>query len=387
MTTLAQLFPQGPRIEEASSTFDDHHTVRRLTEMFGDPSEDFDMTRPRASAQRLSQLVEEAVADAAPAVIPAPPVSARKRRRRRFDGLAMVAASLAVVAVSAAAIVGGVQIANASPADGAMQSLRADEAMIQNAEQAFTSAHERLAARVATSSANGAALRTAIDAARQAPDPRSTQATATIPVLDAALADGVIAEIDRHAAALQGIVLPESVDPYVRGDIDEDSLSEVGVAIDAAQAQLASLDEVTAELRDDRTALDALDAQHVANLEALAVSFTALGAKAIEDNPDADAVLRDAVSNAAAHVVSTKLSGVEGAAAVTAFRDAVVALVTDQAVADEDRAEAERRERENRQQNQQPAPTPTEEPVPPPVDPTTPPVEEPPPAEGGEGVL
>ncbi|MEV4773875.1 hypothetical protein [Microbacterium sp. LWH12-1.2] len=385
MTTLAQLFPQGPRIEEASTTFDDHHTVRRLTEMFGDPSDDFDMTRPRASVQRLSQLVEEAVADAAPATIPAPPASAKRRRRRRFDGLAAAAASLAIVGVATAGIVGGVQMANASPADGVMQSLRADEAMIQNAEQAFMSAHDRLSAKAVAGEANAAALRTAVDGARTAPDPRSTDGAATIAILDAVLADGIIAEIDRHAAALQAVVLPEPVDPYVRNDIDEDSLSEVGVAIDDAQAQLAELDAATAELREGRTKVEDLDAQHATTLEGLAASFTALGIKAIEENPDAEAPLRDAVTAAAAHVVSSKLGGAEGAAAVTAYRDAVVALVTDQAITEEERAEAARRERQNRQQNQEPDPTPTEEPVVPNPEPTAPPVEGDP--EIGDGLL
>lgn len=370
MTTFAQLFPQGPRSEAASSAFDDHHTVRRLTEMIGDPRDEFDMTRPRSSAERLSKVVEEALVDAAPTVIQTPRSSAKKRRRRRFDPLTVIAASVAVVALAAAGTVVGVQTANASPADGAMQSLRADEAMIQNSEQSFTTSHDRLATTLTQGAADAAALRAAVDGARVTQDLRAEDAT--VAVLDAELADQLVAELDRHIAALQGVALPDAVNPYRRGDLDEDSLAEIGGAIEAAQEQIELLDEATMQLREQRIAVDALEAAHRTKLEGLAASFTDAATQVLEVNEDAEPEFRDAVTAAAAGVVTSGLGGTAGVAALTAYRDAVIALIADELRADRELAEAAQRRQQQQQQSpsqpqrsEEPVPAPTEEPAPP----------------------
>ncbi|GAT72192.1 hypothetical protein MHM582_0665 [Microbacterium sp. HM58-2] len=332
MTSFAHLFPSGPRTQEESGVFDDHHTVRRLREMIGDPRDEIDMASPRSGA-RLAQLVAEAKADPSPALA-WEPAATGKRPRRRMDVLSAAAASLAIAALAVAGIVAGVQTANADPAGDAMQSLRADEESIRSAESALTATHERLRTGLETGAADAATLRAAVDAAREAPAPWLGW-NATADVLDPALADEILAEIDRHTAALQSVVLADLPAPYEQRDLDADSLEEVGSAIGAAQEHLDVLDATTEALRETRADVDSIDTAHAGALEALSARFAESGAALVEKYENADIELQEAVTAAAAAVVTSKLQGEAGTAAVTAYRDAVVALMADEPVEEE----------------------------------------------------
>ncbi|WP_205814351.1 hypothetical protein, partial [Microbacterium sp. K35] len=162
------------------------------------------------------------------------------------------------LAVAAAATVGGIQAATASPAASALESLQADEASIQNAHQALTSARDTLVADIGTQTAEATALRTAIVDTATVPDPASSSDDDVIAVADPALEEAAVAALDGYLAALAAVTVPALPAEYRRAEIDENSLVDVGQAIDDAQGDLDALDQATAEMRTIRTAFDAL---------------------------------------------------------------------------------------------------------------------------------
>lgn len=332
MTALSDLFPDGPRAGDAgAAVLDDHHTAWRLREMIGEPRANTSSIRPLADTTQLIDMVEAARRSAVSvAVRTDEPERAPRRVRRRVDALTLSAAVVAVVAVVAATTVGGIQMATASPAASALESLEADEAAVQNAAQSLKTAHDRLVADIDAQSADITALRGALTSTATVPDPAGGPEDAPLAVSDDTARTAALAALDTYAAGLAAIVVPDLPREYERPDIDEDSLVEVGGAIDGVQERLVALDEATAEARALRTQLDALRPPADAAVDALAASFGSMADAAVARYPDADEAMRVAVSDAAARIAGADLWGADGRAALAAYRDAFAALAAEQ---------------------------------------------------------
>ena len=292
-------------------------------------------------------MVNAAASDAVS--LPAVPAkkSTVRRTRRRPDLLSVACAALAVIVVGAAGAVGVVQAANASPAASVVQVLQSDEAAIENSAQALAGAHERLSVLIETSSADAAALAAAIEDTRYAPDPaevvRGFEEPERMPISDETATTTFLDQSAAYRAALVEVVLPALPEPYERGDVDTDSLTEVGAAIDQAQVALTALDGATAEMRAARTTVEDLIAAYEQQRATFAATFSGRSTQILEEAPDAASERRDAVSTAAAQIVSTSLTGADGIAGLAIFRDAVVAVLDQQARIDvEAEAQAER---------------------------------------------
>lgn len=347
MTALSDLFPDGPRVGAGDTTvLDDHHTARRLREMIGEPRESGAPARSLADTRELVDMVQAAARTAVPVSADAGTSERPKRRpRRRLDALTVSVAGLAVVTMVVAATVGGIQVATASPAASALESLEADEAAVQNAYQSLKTARDRLVADVEAQSAEIGVVRSALTDTSTAPDPAGGPEDAPLAVSDDTALAAALAALDTYAAGLASFTVPESPAEYVRAEIDEDSLVEVGGAIDGVQERLVALDEATAEARTVRSQLDALRPPAEAAVDAYAASFVPAADAAIARYPDAEQTLRTAASAAAARVASADLWTADGRSALAAYRDAYVALAADQL-----RFEIERAQREDTNQ-------------------------------------
>jgi hypothetical protein len=393
MSTLDDLFPDGGRRTPEQVTSDEQHSSRRLDELFGDRRADLDKTHRASDRPELVAMVNQAAATAArthAAVTPALPDN--RRRGHHIDFLSVGLAGLAVLALAAAGLVGGVQAANASPADDAMRVLTADEKTIESATAGLESAGTKVADAIAEADASAAALPGALDAVREAPDPADIPPgeseppadAGTIPIADAAALATMITAVESYRSDLAAFALPASPEPYQRKRVDEGSLTEVASAIDAAQLHLTKLDDATAAVRtlrsDVQARADAFDVQ----LKAFAATFVPTAKAAIDDHPDAGAKSRDALTRAAEAAAAADLTTPDGAAALQSYRTALVDLVADQVYQDRVREEAQRREEEEqrrreRQQNrpsdpdqgESSDPNPSPQPTEPPADPGT----------------
>ncbi|MDQ0726318.1 hypothetical protein [Microbacterium sp. W4I20] len=380
MTALRDLFPDGPRTADSGTApMDDHHTVRRLGEMIGAPRESAASgRRPLANARELLRMVDAAADQPAPiATEPDAAPPRRRRARRPVDALALTAGVLAVVSVVAAGTVGAVQMATASPAASSLQALEADEAAIQNAHQSLVSTRDRILADVESQGADAAGLRAALVSTSTAPDPASSEEGALIEVTDAAALTTALAALDTYAKGLAAITVPELPAEYVRPELDEDSLVEVGSAIDAVQEQLIAGDAATVELRTLRSGLDALRPPAELAVAAYGASFPGAAEAAIARYPDADEALHTALSDAAAVVGSSNLWSPAGISAVERYRDALVAVAADQV-----RFEVDRQQNQGGEQpgsgNESGGTPPSDEGTDPPTESTDPPTETPP---------
>ncbi|BDZ39232.1 hypothetical protein [Microbacterium suwonense] len=387
MTTLDDLFPDGKHRPGAHAVADDHHTVRRLDELFGDRRTDLERTHRASARPALIAMVNSAAADATSLPeAPQTPHSTPRHRRRRIDVVNVAAAGLAVVAVVAAGVMGGVQIATASPASDALHVLSADEKTIESATAGLEAAHSRLIDAIADADAAAEALRPALQQVREATDPAdipegwadAPEDAGTIPIADGKALDTVLAAIDTYQKELAAFTVPELPAVYTPSNVDSESLTEVAAAIDAAQLQLNAIDRSSAEVRTVRTAVDARAATFAGQVSAFAATFPGVAKGVIEQHPDAEQELKDAVTAAAAAVSGADLLTADGAATLPAYRDAVVAVVADQVAADRqrEREEQEARERAEREERerQQWRPPSSQEPDPgettaPPADP------------------
>jgi hypothetical protein len=391
MSTLDDLFPDGGRRTDGQAAFDDRDSTRRLDELFGDRRADLDTTHRASDRPELVAMVNQAAATASRTDASAtPPLPDNRRRGHHIDLLNVALASLAVLALAAAGLVGGMQAANASPADDALRVLTADEKTIESATAGLESARTRVTDEIAEADASAAALPTALKTVRDAPDPADippgeTEPPAdagTIPIADAKALDAVLAAVDAFRSDLAAIELPAPPREYQRKHIDEVSLTEVASAIDAAQQHLTKLDDATASVRTIRSEVqsraDAFDAQ----LSAFAATFIPTAKTAVEKHPDAREKTKESLTAAAKAVAAADLKTPDGAAALQAYRVALVDLVADQVYQDRVREEEQRRldeeqRRRERQQNRpsvpdqgaNPNPDPSPSPSPAPTDP------------------
>lgn len=332
MTHLDQLFPDGPRAgDAATAVLDDHHTARRLREMIGEPRQSGTSTGSAADARALADMVQAAARTAVPvSADSAESARPKKRPRRSVDALTLSAASLAVAALVVAGTVGGIQMATASPAASAVESLEADEAALLNAHQSLKTAQDRLVTDIDVQTAEATQLRSALIETSTAPDPAGELDDAPIAVTDAAALAAAVAAVDAYSSGLAAFAVPELPTDYVREAIDEDSLVEVGGAIDEVQERLVAMDDATAQARAVREQLDALRPAADAAVDAYAASFVPAARAALDRYPDAEESLRTAVTDAAARVASTDLWAAEARTVLGAYRDAFLALAADQ---------------------------------------------------------
>lgn len=404
MSTLDDLFPNGGRRTDGQAAFDDRHSTRRLDELFGDRRADLDKTHRASDRPELVAMVDQAAATASRTdAAVTPPLPDNRRRGHHIDFLNVGLAALAVLALAAAGLVGGVQAANASPADDAMRVLTADEKTIESATAGLESARTRVTDEIAEADASAAALPAALKTVRDAPDPADippgeTEAPAdagTIPIADAKALDAVLAAVDTYRSALGATVLPDLPKPYQRKSIDEGSLTQVASAIDAAQVHLKTLDDATAEVRTLRTDVQARADSFDAQLKAFTDTFVPTTKTVIEKHPDASAKTRDALTAAAQALAAADLTTPAGVSTLQAYRTATVDLVASQVYQDRVREEEQRRlEEEQRQRERQqnrptnpnpgssPSPAPTDPPTDPPADPSTDPTGSVPPPVG-----
>lgn len=232
-----------------------------------------------------------------------------------------MSATTAVVAAVAAigtAVFAGAQMANASPAADAVQVLTTDEAVLASAEDGLVASSARLTERVQTADADAALMRTALSSMNAVPEQSDS--------IDAASLAGAVHAVDSYRAGLAEITLPALPAQYARGSIDEGSLSSVGEAIDRVQTLSADVDATRDALRSVGDDIDALNGAYETQLAAFKASFTAAAVAEVEANPVAADEFRSTVTAAAAAVAAAPPNAAATTKALTAYRDAVIAL-------------------------------------------------------------
>ncbi|WP_417510426.1 hypothetical protein [Microbacterium sp.] len=298
----------------------------RLAQMLGGARSAAPSRDTRTDTVRLSAMVNSAVANSSPlGGVFSTPSAAQKsgrakkpRGHRRLDWLNLSVGAVAAVAVAGTALFAGVQVANASPAADAVHVLTGDEAALASAETGVTASRERLQERIETAKAGVDPVLVSLNALR----PLGEQ----ISVVDVAALDTVVASAESYRSALGEIELVEPPAPYSRRGVDEESLSSVGSAIDRVRERVAVVDATAEKLRADRSSVDALTDTYQAQLASFAARFPAAAIAEVEANEVAGEEFRSAVTAAAATVAATPLDGATGAPALTAYRNAVIAL-------------------------------------------------------------
>lgn len=368
----------------------------RLDRLLGGPRSVVDDVRRDDTAQ-LTALVDAAVRNPGPATpVERVEPNASKRGFRRRDWTNIVTAIIAVFAVVAVAVVGVIALASASPAAGAARALSADEASLANDRQALSGAIDRAQQLLDDGHQQAADLGVALAAVTGISDEPTRLAAEQARV--------------GYIAALDAVDLPDMPSAYRRGDVDLDSLAEVGAAIDSVRTHRDGITSATADIRELR--------QQIAGLsDGLKVAMTAFGATLSASaeqintaNPDARQQFRDAVAVTAGIVVAELQQGGLGtgplssyAAAVQALRDdqvrAIAAFEAEQAAREEAARERAAREQAAREQEEwqppqqpsvpqpQPEPQPQPQPEPQPEPEPEPPADpEPVPAASGDAL-
>lgn len=250
-----------------------------------------------------------------------------RRTRGRRDRLAAVVTAIAVVSVVGALAAAVIALTSTSPTAAALGTLRETEAVLVDGISALNSKIER---------------------AEGQRDDAVSRAAALAPVLAAAvLADGparAAAERARQdfVTSAAAITYPGAVAPYRRAPFDENSLAEVGAAIDKVQQTRMDLQQPHAALSAAETALADAEGPLAQALAAFTVTLPDAGARVREQNPLAAAPLLDAMSAAAARASAADLMTVEGQRALTELVAAASAVQADQLrVAAEQAAQSE----------------------------------------------
>lgn len=276
-------------------------------------------------AVRLVAMVESAAVNSSPALVSPGFLKSTKQRKvrghRRIDWLNVGAAGVAIVVAVGAAAFTGVQMANATPTAGAVQILETDEETLAGAEQAVDASRTRLEEGIQAGLADASAVRKAVAVLAETEDqPRTADAEALAKIIRSANA---------YTKALGEIVVPGAPTLYERGNVDTGSLQSVGDAIDRVQESSDAVDAAAEEVRTARAKVDELAATFTKRLAAFAASFAGDAQAEAEAFPVADQEFRDAVIAAAAAIEATPVNTPEGAKALRAYRDAVIALHDD----------------------------------------------------------
>lgn len=266
-----------------------------------------------------------------------------RRSRRRIDWLSAFTGAAAVVAVAVASTFTAVQIANASPAGDAVALLQSDEDLLISSELGLSASRLRVEEQIATGLETSATFQSAVSVLAPAEDEE--------PFVDVVVLDAAAATAAQYAATLEAIEMPESLPAWSAPAVDEESLESVAAAIDEVQGRSVLVDELTAELRTTRESAENATAAFTAGVDAFRAGLTARTQIVLDDAPDAQQSLRDAVTLASAAAASADLTTPAGAAALQGYRDAVRALRDGQTRAEEDAQRERDQERRSNNSN------------------------------------
>ena len=223
----------------------------------------------------------------------------------------VIAASIAITLLVATAGLAVIQRATANPADEALGSLRIDEAALVNDTNMLATAVRLY-------------MQTASDA--------RSLSEASLPVLNGLVGkvDPVpLAAAETARAALADAstnVVSISVPAYARGSIDEDSLADVGKAIDKVRRAREALPAQVAQAREARGDVSALDTAFRTALGDLGVAIRTGADTQVAENMEAARSFRIAVLDAADRVGLAQDAGGDGLAEMSAYSAAVGAL-------------------------------------------------------------
>ncbi len=320
MRTLADLFDDDRRSAGDIAPRPDRESERRrMSDLVGPPRAPRRVGTPRDDTSDLVAYVDRAARSAsevramwAPATVKVP-----RRGTKRTDWLNAGVAIAAVIIVGAVAVYGGVQLADARPAESALQALTADEASLVNGEQAVRSGAER--------------IETLIDEARTRADAVRPALVALEDYVDEGLRRQALDAVATLRAELDEIEVPVAPEAYERPDIDTEDLGAVGAQIDAVRERNDRLSALTAEVRDARADVVALTESFREPIVALGSSLTEVAESEILENIQADQVIIDEVRANAAEVVRQQEAGRLGVDAMLAFPGLVDELRDDHA--------------------------------------------------------
>ncbi|WP_136585950.1 hypothetical protein [Microbacterium hydrothermale] len=239
------------------------------------------------------------------------PIFNGRRKAGAVNYLSLAAAVLAVVAIVGTASFAVVQRATANPADDAMVSLREREAELANDTKVLQTAADLYDASVreATSLAQNsesvlAALEGRVDGTALA---------------EAQAARGTLLQVAAMAVAV-------SVPEYQRASIDEESLADVGKAIDGVRLARESLPTLITDARDARSQVSGAVSAFRTELSDLGSAIESEANKLVVENDSAAQSFRAAVTDAAGRVTAAQQAGGDGLAEMPVYAAAVDAL-------------------------------------------------------------
>lgn len=323
MTTLDELFTDRARVAAPGEASGDR-SAASLDRMFAQAPRSAASTPVVGDdASALRALVDAPARTFQVGNAPTPRTIRRVREPR--DWVTIGLSLLAVVAVVVAAVVVARSLAAASPAANALDTLVQTEADLVNTQSMI--------------SRDIALVQSDRDAGLASADALAAPLASFGDTVDEAALATIEAARQAYVAAATAIVVPEPLAPYRRGPIDENELASVGTAIDSANEQRLALDPIAEEVRAARTGLTAADDTFAAALMAFTGSIPPYAQTLVDDSPDVDAEVSDAVIAAADALVAADLTTASGLAAVKPYTDAVTAMREEQILWDE---EAER---------------------------------------------
>lgn len=276
-----------------------------------------------ASAPKVGTELTELVGVAVPRtddrgwMAPERAQAARRPRFARAGSGGSVGALSIVVAVAAVLMLAGtttfalVQRATVNPAAEAMAGLREREAELRNEIKGLQTSSDLLAAM--------------IEEAQVA----SQSAAGVLPNLRGRVEDAPVDAAESARTALDSAVssVPTVLVPdYQRGTVDEQSLRSVGHALDEVRRERDALPSLIAQVRTARSGVSSALDDFRARLRDLGAAVEAAGARVVQSQDAAGDGFRQAVTNAAAGVLSAQRTGADGLTEMAAFAAAVDAL-------------------------------------------------------------
>lgn len=305
------------------------------------------------------------------------PIFNGRRKAGAVNYLSVAAAVLAVVAIVGTASFAVVQRATANPADDAMVSLREREAELANDTKVLQTAADLYVASVEEATSLAQASESVLAALEGRVDGSALAA--------AQAARGTLLQA---AATAVSVSIPE----YQRASIDEESLADVGKAIDGVRLARESLPTLITDARDARSQVTGAVSAFRTELASLGSAIKAEADKLIVENDSAAQSFRAAVTDAAGRVTAAQQAGGDGLAEMPVYAAAVDALrAENQRVLALEEAERERTPTQQPTRNPgsggsntgggstnpSPAPAPSPSESTPPTEPTDPPTETP----------
>ncbi len=255
---------------------------------------------------------------AAPAAVDAPLPDARHRSpldalRRLPKGrlIAIASAALTVVLVVVAFAVVINRIEAVGQREKALEALAKAEESLSTAHFTAQQAHERVTTALAASLENATQAETALGIL-----PGYVDATALLTAADATQA------YRAGLAALEPEPLP-TPSPVQAADMSTDDIT---ASIRALRTQTNDAEKAAESLAAALVQVGELDAAFLQSMAVLGAAFPVAAEAALEEEPDADQELRDAVTTAAAAIPAAQAAGGVGIAEMLAYPPTVDAL-------------------------------------------------------------